>query len=50
MACFIWKRDGGDSLVVQLSALLHDIADWKFHAVMTLHPARQLPNGSQVAG
>jgi uncharacterized protein len=27
----VFSANGGDSLVIQLSALLHDIADWKFH-------------------
>lgn len=27
----IWLKEGGKKLVVQLAALLHDIADWKFH-------------------
>ncbi|MBV8587835.1 MAG: HD domain-containing protein [Verrucomicrobia bacterium] len=31
MARLLCEREGGDSLVIQLSALLHDIADWKFH-------------------
>jgi len=28
----ICKKEGADLFVVQLAALLHDIADWKFHA------------------
>lgn len=28
---FIARREQADALVVELSALLHDIADWKFH-------------------
>ncbi len=31
VANFLSLREGGDSTVVQLAALLHDIADWKFH-------------------
>ncbi len=31
MALRIAEKEGGDILVVQLAALLHDIADWKFH-------------------
>lgn len=27
----IAQREGGDRLVVELAALLHDIGDWKFH-------------------
>lgn len=27
----IAKKEGGDLFVVELAALLHDIADWKFH-------------------
>ena len=27
----IAKKEGGDLLVIELGALLHDIADWKFH-------------------
>jgi len=27
----ISKREGGDLFIVELAALLHDIADWKFH-------------------
>jgi len=37
--CRVWKTaieisnsDGTDLFVIQLAALLHDIADWKFHA------------------
>ncbi len=30
-ALYIAKKEKGDSLVVQLAALLHDIADWKFN-------------------
>lgn len=29
-ARFIGAREGADSLIVELAALLHDIADWKF--------------------
>ena len=31
VANYLSSREGGDSAVVQLAALLHDIADWKFH-------------------
>lgn len=31
-AVYIGKRENADLFVVQLAALLHDIADWKFHA------------------
>ena len=31
-AIFIGQREGIDLFIVQLAALLHDIADWKFHA------------------
>ncbi len=27
----IWRHTGGDLLVVELAALLHEAADWKFH-------------------
>lgn len=27
----IWLKEGGSKRIVQLAALLHDIADWKFH-------------------
>lgn len=27
----IAKREGGDLFIIELAALLHDIADWKFH-------------------
>ncbi|GAA0179613.1 HD domain-containing protein [Clostridium sediminicola] len=30
-ACFIGKKEKADMFVVELAALLHDIADWKFH-------------------
>lgn len=30
-ALYIAKGEGGDLFVVELAALLHDIADWKFH-------------------
>lgn len=30
-ALAIAKKEGGDRFVVELGALLHDIADWKFH-------------------
>ena len=30
-AAFIGKHENSDLFVVQLAALLHDIADWKFH-------------------
>jgi uncharacterized protein len=30
-AVYIGEREGADLFVVQLGALLHDIADWKFH-------------------
>jgi len=29
-ALFIAQKEGGDSFIVELAALLHDIADWKF--------------------
>lgn len=31
MAIDLAKKEGGDRLVIELAALLHDIADWKFH-------------------
>lgn len=31
IAKHIAKKEGGDLLVIELGALLHDIADWKFH-------------------
>jgi uncharacterized protein len=31
MALAIGRREGADLFVVELAALLHDIADWKFH-------------------
>ena len=31
MALTLAEQEGGDLFVIQLSALLHDIADWKFH-------------------
>lgn len=31
LAVAIGEREGADSYVVQLGALLHDVADWKFH-------------------
>lgn len=30
-AKLISKKEGGDMFIIELSALLHDIADWKFH-------------------
>ena len=32
MALTLAEQEGADLFVVQLAALLHDIADWKFHA------------------
>jgi uncharacterized protein len=32
----IAKKEGGDLFVIELAALLHDIADWKFHGGDTL--------------
>ena len=32
MALTLAEKEGADLFVVQLAALLHDIADWKFHA------------------
>ncbi len=42
-AVFIAKKEKADLLVVELAALLHDIADWKFHSDDSLGPklARQ---------
>jgi len=31
MAKRIGQAEGADPLVVELAALLHDVADWKFH-------------------
>lgn len=31
MARYIGEQEGADPFVVELAALLHDIADWKFH-------------------
>src|SRR3989338_8219613 len=30
-AAFIAEKEGTDLFIVELAALLHDIADWKFH-------------------
>ncbi len=30
-ACFIGEKEGANLFIVQLAALLHDIADWKFY-------------------
>jgi uncharacterized protein len=41
LALEIGRREGADLFVVELTALLHDIADWKFHAGdETLGPRR----------
>lgn len=31
LALFIGEKEGADPFLVELSALLHDLADWKFH-------------------
>ncbi len=31
MAARLQKSEGGDLFIIELAALLHDIADWKFH-------------------
>ncbi|MCX6723738.1 MAG: HD domain-containing protein [Candidatus Staskawiczbacteria bacterium] len=31
LAKYIAEKEGGDLFVIELGALLHDIADWKFH-------------------
>jgi len=31
IAIYIAKKEGGDMFVIELGALLHDVADWKFH-------------------
>lgn len=31
VAKYIAEKEGGDSFTIELGALLHDIADWKFH-------------------
>ncbi len=31
LALHIQKTEGGDKKIIELAALLHDIADWKFH-------------------
>lgn len=31
LALYIASQEGGDLFLIELSALLHDIADWKFH-------------------
>jgi uncharacterized protein len=36
MATRIAQETGADMTVVQLGALLHDIADWKFQALLRL--------------
>ena len=35
MAKKIAKKEGGDLFIIELAALLHDIADWKFHGGST---------------
>lgn len=35
MAKEIQKKEGGDLFVIELGALLHDVADWKFHGLDT---------------
>jgi uncharacterized protein len=31
LAKYICEKEGGDSFLIELAALLHDVADWKFH-------------------
>lgn len=31
IAKFIARKEGGNSFVIELASLLHDVADWKFH-------------------
>ncbi len=31
MACYLAEEENANGLIVELAALLHDIADWKFH-------------------
>lgn len=40
-AKLISKKEGGDAFIIELAALLHDIADWKFHDGNTKIGARK---------
>ena len=42
MAKEITKKEGGDLFVIELSALLHDIADWKFHNGKTTESSKKV--------
>ena len=45
-ALAIGRGEGADLYIVELAALLHDIADWKFHGGDDrLGPQRRAPNG-----
>lgn len=41
MAKAIAKKEGGDLFIIELAALLHDIADWKFHGGDTKASSRK---------
>jgi len=41
LAKHIQKKEGGDLYIIELAALLHDIADWKFHGGDEMAGARK---------